>query len=172
MQKQLVVSLALLGGYSVEAQISKTSYRALGQPNLSQNGVNLVQGQEMYNPSGVAVDARDGVLHLYVSDLRNHRVLAWQDVRSFQNGDAPALILGQPSPQSSSPMGIGAKGFNGPLGMAVDPNNGNLVVAATGNSRILRFPAPFANPSRVEPDTIYGQPSSNANTGSSPAALN
>lgn len=141
----------------IYAQLSTTSYRALGQPNLRQNGVNLVQGLEMYNPNAIALDGRDGTLHLYISDTRNHRVLAWQDARAFQNGDPPAIILGQPGPQGSGPLGIGIKGFNAPTGLAVDPNTGNLYVSDFNNNRVLRFPAPFSNPGRVEPDAVYGQ---------------
>jgi len=139
------------------AQISPTAYRALGQPDLQQNGVNMVQGLEMNGPVAVALDARDGALHLYISDRRNNRVLAWRDAGSSQIGDPATLVLGQPSPQQTTPYGIGAKGFNAPTGMAVDPTTGNLYVADAGNSRVLRFPAPFANPTRVEPDAVYGQ---------------
>jgi uncharacterized protein (TIGR03437 family) len=174
--KACATGLLLVSSLSLQAQVSKSAYRGLGQPDLRQNGVNMVQGVEMYNPAGVALDARDGVIHLYVSDSRNHRVLAWQDVRSFQNGDAPALVLGQSSPQSSTPLGIGVKGFNVPFGMAVDPMTGNLYVADTGNNRVLRFPAPFANQSRVEPDAVYGQPNFGTNTanpgGASRASMN
>lgn len=141
----------------IYAQVSGSAYRALGQPDLRQTGVNMVQGPEMYSPYGVALDARGGALRLYVADTRNHRVLAWPDVSSYQIGDAPAVILGQPGPQYSAPLGIGAKGFNAPLGLAVDPGSGNLYVADYGNNRVLRFPSPFANPTRVEPDMVYGQ---------------
>lgn len=112
----------------------------------------------MFAPRGVAVDAVQSPRHLYVADSRNHRVLAWQDARSFQNGGAPTIILGQPGPQSSGPLGIGAKGFTNPSGLAVDPKTGNLYVADTGNSRVLRFLAPFSDPTRSEPDAVYGQP--------------
>lgn len=163
---RLSLLVCFLAVHPAAAQISKSAYRALGQPDLRQNGVNLVQGLEMYNPSGIALDNRGGAAHLYVSDTQNHRVLAWQDVRAYQNGDAPAIILGQPGPRNSGALGIGAKGFNGPLGMAVDPATGNLYVADVGNNRVLRFPDPFANPSRVEPDMVYGQPTFNDNTAS------
>lgn len=156
---QWVLLLACIGGLPAPAQLSSSAYRALGQPNLRQNGVNMIQGVEFYSPSSVALDARGGEVHLYVSDTRNHRVLAWRDIRSFQTGDAPALILGQPTAQSAIPYGIGAKGFNAPLGLAVDPGNGNLYVADFTNNRILRFPDPFANLSRVEPDAVLGQTS-------------
>ena len=114
---------------AAQAQLSTSSYRALGQVDLRQNGLNRVQGVEMYTPSAIALDNRDGGLHLYVADTRNNRVLAWPDVNSYQTGDTPAIVLGQPSPLYSSPYGIGSSGFNSPLGMAVDPTNGNLYVA-------------------------------------------
>lgn len=171
-----MLALGLICSVPVPGQLAKSAYRALGQPDLRQNGVNMVEGLEMYNPLGVATDVRDGTMHLYVSDTQNHRVLAWQDIRSYQRADPPSLILGQSGPQSSAAYGIGAKGFNLPIGMAVDPSNGNLYVADFGNHRVLRFPNPFQNVSRVEPDAVYGQPnfnvtSANAN-GASRSSLN
>ena len=154
----LLLGLLPLAMPLAQAQVSTSAYRVLGQPDLRQDGVNLVQGVELYSPSGVAVDSRNGQVHVYISDTFNSRVLAWRDAQAYQIGDPPALVLGQPGPQYSKPYGIGSKGFNGPLGMAVDPTTGNLYVADTGNNRVLRFPAPFSNPSRAEPDAVYGQP--------------
>ncbi|HEY7617159.1 MAG TPA: NHL repeat-containing protein, partial [Terriglobales bacterium] len=159
--------VAFLFSPAAYAQLSISAYRALGQIDLRQNGINMVQGLEMHNPSGVALDGRDGALHVYVSDTLNSRVLAWQDARSYQNGDAPTLVLGQPSPQQSTALGIGVRGFSLPLGLAVDPTNGNLYVADSGNHRVLRFPNPFANPSRIEPDAVYGQPNFTSRTANS-----
>ena len=62
-------------------------------------------------------------------------------------------------------MGIGVKGFNAPLGLAVDPLTGNLYVADFNNNRVVRFLSPFANPTRIEPDAVYGQPSFNSRYG-------
>lgn len=155
------------------AQLSSSAYRALGQVDLRQNGLNMVQGTELNGPSGLALDARGGQTHVYVADTNNARVLAWADVSAYQIGDAPSLVLGQPAPQYSSPLGIGTKGFNGPLGVAVDPATGNLYVADLNNNRVLRFLSPFANPSRVEPDAVFGQPSFTTNTaGTSNTTLN
>ena len=168
MRMRFFFYLAVLTGSIVHAQLSSTAYRVLGQVDLRQNGVNMVQGVELNQPNGAALDVRGGVTRIYISDTLNARILAWPDVNSYQIGDPPALILGQPGPQYSIPMGIGAKGLNSPLGLAVDPTNGNLYVADFGNSRVLRFPSPFDNPSRVEPDAVYGQP--NFTTLSAPAA--
>ena len=123
----------------MHAQLSVSAYRVLGQPDLRQNGLNLVQGVELYQPSGIALDTRGGQTHMYISDTQNSRVLAWADIASYQIGDAPGVVLGQPGPQYSNLMGIGVKGFNGPLGLAVDPLSGNLYVADFNNNRVLRF---------------------------------
>src|SRR5215467_7710121 len=97
-----------------QSQVSTSAYRVLGQPDLRQDGVNLVQGVEFYSPTGVAVDSRGGQIHVYVADTLNSRVLAWRDAQSYQISDPPTLVLGQPGPQYSKPYGIGSKGFNGP----------------------------------------------------------
>ncbi|PYT27936.1 MAG: hypothetical protein DMG57_16635 [Acidobacteria bacterium] len=47
-------------------------------------------------------------------------------------------------------------GFTGPAGLAVD-SAGNLYVADTGNSRILRFPKPFSQSDQILPDLVIGQ---------------
>ncbi len=149
--------LLLLACSAAHSQVSASAYRELGQLSFTANGLNLVQGLELYTPSGVALDTRGAQVHLYISDTHNNRVLAWPDVNAYQIGAPPALILGQPSPQSTSALGIGSKGFNGPLGMAVDPLTGNLYVADFSDNRVLRFPSPFDNPARIEPDAVYEQ---------------
>ena len=148
------------------AQLSTSAYRVLGQPDLRQNGLNLVQGVELRQPSGIALDARGNQTHIYIADTLNSRVLGWADVASYQIGDAPDVVLGQPGPQYSGLLGIGAKGFNGPLGLSVDPLTGNLYVADINNNRVLRFLSPFANLTRIEPDAVYGQPNFTTRTAS------
>jgi sugar lactone lactonase YvrE len=168
LRKAFLIAIACSG--SMYAQLSTSAYRVLGQPDLRQNGVNLVQGVELSRPSGVALDSRDGQTHIYISDTQNSRVLGWADTASYQIGDAPGVVLGQPGPQYSNLMGIGAKGFNGPLGLAVDPLSGNLYVADYNNNRVVRFLSPFANPTRIEPDAVYGQPNFNSRTAVAPSS--
>ena len=155
---QFGTAALLLAAAGAHAQLSSTAYRVLGQPTLNQSGLNLIQGVELNSPSAIALDTRGSQVHLYVSDTLNSRVMAWADVNAYQAGSAPSLVLGQTSPVITVPMGIGSKGLNAPLGLAVDPNSGNLYVADYGNNRVLRFPSPFDNPTVVEPDAVYGQP--------------
>src|SRR5262245_33770553 len=75
------------GGNLVYAQLSAVAYRVLGQTEFRQRGVNMVQGVELYRPWGIALDRRDGQIHLYISDSGNSRVLAWRDMNSYQTGD-------------------------------------------------------------------------------------
>src|SRR5215471_1532336 len=157
----LVAAATAAAAYS---QLSPSAYRALGQMNLRQNGLNLVQGIELNQPLGIALDSRSGQTHVYISDTRNSRVLAWADAGAYQIGDAPTLVLGQPGPQYSAALGIGTKGFSSPLGMAVNPLTGDLYVADFGNNRVVRFLSPFANPSRIEPDEVFGQPNFSTRT--------
>ena len=165
--RYLVCTLGLWG-LTAQAQLSTSAYRALGQPDLRQNGVNMVQGAELFAPGGVAIDASEGQRRLYIADTRNHRILAWQDARSFQSGAPATLVLAQPSLQHVNPLGIGISGLINPLGLAVDATTGHLYVADYGDNRVVRFPKPFANLTRIEPDAVYGQPnfaSRGANTG-------
>jgi uncharacterized protein (TIGR03437 family) len=166
LSRVLVPLLAVAGAH---AQVSSSAYRVLGQTDLHQNGLNLVQGVELNQPSGIAIDPRGGQTHLYISDSRNSRVLAWADTASYQIGDAPTLVLGQPGPQNTNALGIGTKGFNFPQGIVVNPVNGDLYVADFGNNRVVRFLAPFANTSRIEPDAVIGQPNFNNRTAGSPS---
>src|SRR5712692_1692628 len=149
---------------ALQAQLSGSAYRALGQKDLRQNGINMVDAGTLSSPNALAIDSEG---HLFVSDTSNNRVLGWKSAASFQNDTAADLWLGQPTVQHSNPLGIGVKGFVFPLGLAVEPATGNLFVADLGNNRVIRFPKPFANPSRVEPDAVYGQPDFNTRAANS-----
>ena len=150
--------LAAAFGTVAQAQISPSAYRVLGQANSTNNGLNMVQGIELNSPNAIALDTRGAQIHLYIADTVNSRVLAWQDVSSYQLGDPPAIILAQPGPQYSGVLGVGAKGLNAPVSVAVDPTTGNLYVADFGDNRVVRFKSPFDNPGVVSADAVYGQP--------------
>ena len=169
----LLLAGILVSAGAANAQISTNAYRALGQPDLRQIGLNLVQGVELYSPDALATDTRSGVTHIYISDAGNSRILGWTDASSYHAGDPPAVVLGQPGLSYVNPLGIGTKGLNFPYGLAVDPGTGNLYVADLGNNRVLRFPAPFSNPGNYTPDAVIGQAGFNTNSaGVSSTGLN
>ncbi len=146
---------------AANASLSLSAYRALGQPDLQQNGLNMVEASSLNAPQAVAVDSSG---HLYVADTGNNRVLGWDNEASFQNGAAATLVLGQQNFQQTIPDEIGTKGLDAPTSVTVDPTTGDLYVADTGNNRVVRFAQPFANPTNVEPDAVYGQPNYSAHT--------
>ncbi|MDP9171609.1 MAG: hypothetical protein M3N54_13405, partial [Acidobacteriota bacterium] len=144
--------------------------RVLGQDALNLNTANLIEGREFNFSStgdaGLAVDLNSNPPHLYVADPSNNRVLGYRDLRNIQPGAKADLVIGQPDFQqallnypSNNPNTPNQSGLAGPRGVLVDAA-GNLYVADTGNGRVLRFPAPFANyrPGTPQPaDLVLGQ---------------
>jgi uncharacterized protein (TIGR03437 family) len=56
---------------------------------------------------------------------------------------------GSPNPSRTS--------LSGPQGIAVNPQDGTLYVADSGNNRVLRFPRPVSQSGRITPDAVIGQ---------------
>lgn len=146
----------------------------LGQDAMNLNAPNLVEGRE-YDfvapggtgaDAGIAVDLNANPPHLYVADPYNNRILGYNDLRNIMPGAKADLVIGQPDFQqvlinypSNNPNTPNASGLYGPIGLTVD-SSGNLYVADTGNGRVLRFPAPFANYTPGTPeqaDLVLGQ---------------
>jgi uncharacterized protein (TIGR03437 family) len=148
--------------------------RVLGQDAMNLNSPNLVEGREfdfqsLVNGSvdaGIAIDMTSSPPHLYVADTYNNRILGFSDLRKITTGAKADIVIGQPDFQrtlinypSNDPTQPNASGLSVPIGLAVDPQ-GNLYVADIGNSRVLRFPTPFANYTPGTPeqaDLVLGQ---------------
>jgi uncharacterized protein (TIGR03437 family) len=146
--------------------------RALGQLFMTTNTANLIEGRE-FNLSGgaatgsIVIDRNSSPPHLYVADTGNNRILGFNDYIHAKAGDTADLVIGQltllsstvnyPSNDAAKP---GPNTLNTPTALTLDAA-GNLYVADTGNARVLRFPQPFAQPSRTLPnaDLVIGQAS-------------
>lgn len=150
----------------------------VGQIDYIYNAPNLIVGQEVYlsgglpsgSASGMVVDKNSSPPHLYIADPGNNRILCFKDARIV--GGQPSLttadlVIGQPDLKTSeinypngNSLSPSAQGLFNPVGVAVD-NNGNLYVADYGNARVLRFPAPFAQPAGTQPaaNLVLGQSS-------------
>jgi hypothetical protein len=87
---------------------------------------------ELSSPYGIAVDQSNG--DVYVSETGNARV-----VRYVRTGVAPPTYAVDPTyvspPQGSGPGQVGS--FSSPI--AIDPTNGDLLIADTGNLEVSRF---------------------------------
>jgi uncharacterized protein (TIGR03437 family) len=153
-----------------------TATRVIGQLDFPYYGLNLVEGKEFGVTGGSGFISGSAILdysatppHLYVADTLNNRVLGFNNFNTMQNGQAADLVIGQPdlfrtmvnypTNNASTPN---AQGLNQPSALTVD-SAGNLYVADSLNSRILRFPTPFSPPSgTTTPETadlVLGQTS-------------
>jgi len=148
--------------------------RVLGQDAMNLNSPNLVEGREFDFQSsgngsvdaGIAIDMTSSPPHLYVADTYNNRILGYNDVTKVAFGEKADIVIGQPDFQqtqvnypANDPNAPNSSGLSIPIGLAVDPQ-GNLYVADAGNSRVLRFPTPFANYTPGTPeqaDLVLGQ---------------
>src|SRR6202035_2900877 len=68
----------------------------LGQTHFSHNGINNPGAASLDSPSQMAVDLSSTPGHLYVVDGSNNRILGWNDVTSFVNGQSANIVIGQP----------------------------------------------------------------------------
>jgi sugar lactone lactonase YvrE len=160
---------ALCATVSAQIVLNPAPTRVLGhpRPGISQINPNLVEGRELYQPQGVAVDTSVSPPILYIADTGNNRVLAWRSLGGGANGATADLVIGQRDLFSTSALGPGttlSTGLSAPTGVAVD-RQGNLWVADSGNNRILRYPRPFAQTSDLPfPDVVMGQTTLNGRT--------
>lgn len=156
--------------------------RVIGQLNFGYNAPNLIEGREVNFASGlsadnitlggggVAVDHNSNPPHLYVADTANNRILCFNDALTVGQSNAVTadMVIGQSGPTDfyhweynyplNDPTTMSQTGLSLPTDVFVDPS-GNLWVADFGNGRVLRFPAPFAQPAgtQIQPNLVLGQ---------------
>jgi uncharacterized protein (TIGR03437 family) len=155
----------------------------LGQAGFPYSSVNAMNGTGFWFTPGVTFDGDAGIVvdsssatpHLYISDPNNNRVLGFADARMVGPGVAPDLVLGEPDfvtpvcnyggvrVSSPAPGQLATQPTQSslcyPTGLAVDSSTGDLYVADSENSRVLRFPAPFASgvTHMEQADLVLGQ---------------
>jgi uncharacterized protein (TIGR03437 family) len=151
--------------------INTSPTREFGQPQLSPTlytaAPNYVEGRELYAPGSVALDTVSSPHVLYVADMANNRVLAWQNPESLATCGTgnpkcgfASLVIGQRDLFSTLPQGPASSGsqlssgLSFPTAVAVD-SSGNLYVADVGNNRVLRFPQPFKQQAATQPGTLF-----------------
>jgi uncharacterized protein (TIGR03437 family) len=165
----MLTAVCLIGCcFTAFAQLSSSAYRVLGQPDMQRNVRNQIGPAELRSPYGLAMDHRDGLTRLYVTDSNNNRVLAWSNALSAARGEPADFILGQPDAFQAVGLGVSGRQLGFPTSIAVDPNTGDLYVADTGANRVVRFKNPFDQQGASEANAVFGQTSFTtitANTG-------
>jgi sugar lactone lactonase YvrE len=127
----------------------------LGQADLrlTANGCTLTTAETLCTPRDVAVDA---VGNVYVSDTGHNRVLQFD--RPFATDRIADRVFGQNGSFSTSMPNLGgapsASSLSGPAGLVVT-TGGALIVADSGNHRVLRVPSPLTSAAAT---SVLGQP--------------
>lgn len=117
----------------------------LGQQNFTSEQINTIDSWSLNEPQGIASDNATG--RIYIADTTNSRVLWWNNADSHSNGAPADGVVGQlnmTSRLSNRGGSRNAGSLSYPKGIAVD-SAGNLWVADTTNSRVLKFSRPVSN---------------------------
>ncbi len=170
-------------------KVATSAARVLGQVDFPYNAPNLIEGREFFFFAGTAtyggiaaaypggsavIDTSSTPAHLYVADPGNNRILGFADYSKVGPTTKADIVIGQGNENTPGsafyrsvvnfPLGVRTQtndtGLNQPQGLAVD-SSGNLWVADTGNSRVLRFPQPFnqASGALQHANVVLGQSS-------------
>lgn len=159
----------------LEAGDTAPATKLLGQVAFEYRAPNFVEGREFSSGSltgsivlgpAAVVDRSSTPPRLYVADTGNNRILGYADARRAQSGSYADIVIGQvdfsrvlvnsPTSDVNNPS---ETGLFLPSMVAVD-KDGNLWVADTGNSRVLRYPRPFDKAGEQQlPDLVIGRES-------------
>jgi sugar lactone lactonase YvrE len=112
--------------------------RVFGQNgNLTTGGCGTAAGQ-LCGPTGIAMDQGGD---LFIADTDNNRVLEYDDPLATDT-DADR-VFGQPNLTAVTCDSVSDHSLCQPRGVAVSSLRGSVVIADSGNNRVLRFDAPF-----------------------------
>ncbi|TFZ06284.1 hypothetical protein EZ313_06470 [Ramlibacter henchirensis] len=131
----------------------QAAHLVLGQADASGGAANRggsPSAQTLFFPGGMAITPDGGFL---VADTNNNRILFFDQVPT-ESGHAAVGILGQDTPQGSSPS-VSLTGLNRPLGIAIGA--GKMAVADKDARRVLIYDARFAPGAMPLPQVVIGQ---------------
>lgn len=154
--------------------LNRNAVASLGQSTIVLNGLNHVEATGLFYPHDLVRDTSASATRIYVADTFNSRVLGFDcgsAACGFATGEAPDRVFGQASFETFAENGgiggaITASTLSFPRGVAVS-STGRLVVADTGNNRVLVYDGPWTD---AVADVVLGQAGMTTRTAGSGAA--
>ncbi|MBI1297264.1 hypothetical protein GC175_20125 [bacterium] len=122
----------------LEGEFDTVADGLFGQPNFSTNTAPITATAAALNqPGDLFVYNLTG--QIFVADTAHNRVLIWDSVDLYENGDPANVVLGQPDFTTTTVLDPpAAASLNAPRGITVG-FDGLIYVADTGNNRVLVF---------------------------------
>ncbi len=146
--------------YGSEASLANgaAAEAVFGQVDFTSDDIN--SGAGFGNPTRRSLSAPAGLMidlsgRLWVADFNNSRVLMWENASGLSSNAEADLVLGQGGFTVHSPD-AGANRMRTPQGVWAD-GSGNLWVADSGNSRVLRFANAAALANGASASQVIGQ---------------
>jgi DNA-binding beta-propeller fold protein YncE len=121
----------------LESTLDTVADQVYGQTNFATGTAAAPATNSSLNqPKDIAVYSSGQV---FVADTQNNRVLGWNCIYNYENGEFADVVLGQPDFTTTTPQNPPtASSMNGPTGVTVG-FDGFLYVSDTGNNRVLIF---------------------------------
>ncbi len=153
----LTAALSACGGggnsSAVDTSQMPVAFEVLGQPDfISKNSNRGIPTNALGLAQPLGGIATDGE-HFYVADYGNNRILGWNTIPSGPSVE-PDFVIGQSDFTGNQP---GTSATSLALPSSVQIANGKLVVADSGNNRVLIWNS--LPTSSVSPDVVVGQTS-------------
>lgn len=148
--------------------IDKLPDNILGQTSYYRNNSGST-ATGLNQPRATAYDEVNN--RLFVADTGNHRVLVY-DMNTITDGEAAVNVLGQPN-LTTTTSGLTQAKLNQPIGLAYATTTGQLVVADSGNHRVIIYDISGGITNGQNASAVLGQTLYTTNTtGLSQSAMN
>jgi sugar lactone lactonase YvrE len=140
---------------SLDGELDAVADKVYGQVDFTTNTAPITTtASSLSQPSDLFVFDSGQV---FVADTANNRVLGWNCVDSYTNGNSADFVLGQPDFATTTALDPPtAASMNGPTGVTVG-FDGFLYVSDTGNNRVLVF-IPANYEAYLDNEEVYYDP--------------